>query len=187
VQQSNQAAHALEPMKSPAKPEPEARAAMGRSQINEDAEMPDDNERASEQDDLAVDGPTVASSESDAGMVAPYEDDPTSSSANDSTPSARSAHSDVGDASEPKPKRSGKKASGRSRGGIEPNNVRKLRQEAMMSKAELARRAGVSPLTIDRVEAGCPCRMDTKRKILEALGLKPSARTEVWPDIDDAT
>lgn len=54
-----------------------------------------------------------------------------------------------------------------------------------MSKAELARRAGVSPLTIDRVEAGCPCRMDTKRKILEALGLKPSARTEVWPDIDD--
>ena len=54
-----------------------------------------------------------------------------------------------------------------------------------MSKAELARRAGVSPLTIDRVEAGSPCRMDTKRKILEALGLSPSARAEVWPDIDD--
>lgn len=83
---------------------------------------------------------------------------------------------------------SAKKAKGksraRSRSGLEPNNVRKLRQEAMMSKAELARRAGVSPLTIDRVEAGCPCRMDTKRKILEALGLKPSARAEVWPDID---
>lgn len=78
----------------------------------------------------------------------------------------------------------GKKSRARSRSGIEPNNVRKLRQEAMMSKAELARRAGVSPLTIDRVEAGCPCRMDTKRKILEALGLKPSARAEVWPDID---
>ncbi len=74
---------------------------------------------------------------------------------------------------------------GKKRQGLEPNNVRKLRQEAMMSKAELARRAGVSPLTIDRVEAGAPCRMDTKRKILEALGLKPSARTEVWPDIDD--
>lgn len=73
----------------------------------------------------------------------------------------------------------------RSRSGLEPNNVRKLRQEAMMSKAELARRAGVSPLTIDRVEAGSPCRMDTKRKILEALGLKPSARAEVWPDIDE--
>jgi ribosome-binding protein aMBF1 (putative translation factor) len=63
-----------------------------------------------------------------------------------------------------------------------PNNVRKLREDAMMSKAELARRAGVSPLTIDRVEAGMPCRMDTKRKILEALGLSPSARTQVWPE-----
>ena len=64
-----------------------------------------------------------------------------------------------------------------------PNNVRKLRQAAMMSKAELARRAGVSPLTINRVESGWPCRMDTKRKILEALGLSPSAREEVFgPD-----
>jgi DNA-binding XRE family transcriptional regulator len=176
VQQSNQAAHALEPMKSPAKPEPEARAAMGRSQINEEAEMPDDNERASEQ-----------ASESVGGLVAhAYEDDPTSSSANDSSEAQEPEHQPEHQA-EPgaKPKRAGKKASGRSRGGIEPNNVRKLRQEAMMSKAELARRAGVSPLTIDRVEAGCPCRMDTKRKILEALGLKPSARTEVWPDIDE--
>jgi DNA-binding XRE family transcriptional regulator len=77
-----------------------------------------------------------------------------------------------------------KRKSKSSRSGSEPNNVRKLRQEAMMSKAELARRAGVSPLTIDRVEAGSPCRMDTKRKILEALGLSPSARAEVWPDID---
>lgn len=72
----------------------------------------------------------------------------------------------------------------RANAGTHPNNVRKLRQAAMMSKAELARRAGVSPLTIDRVEAGCPCRMDTKRKILEALGLKPSARQEVFPDVD---
>lgn len=68
--------------------------------------------------------------------------------------------------------------------GLASNNVRRLRQAAMMSKAELARRAGVSPLTIDRVEAGCPCRMDTKRKILEALGLQPSAAKEVFPDED---
>ncbi len=68
--------------------------------------------------------------------------------------------------------------------GSVPNNVRRLRQAAMMSKAELARRAGVSPLTIDRVESGCPCRMDTKRKILEALGLQPSAAKEVFPDED---
>ena len=42
-------------------------------------------------------------------------------------------------------------------------------------------------MTIDRVEAGCPCRMDTKRKILEALGLQPSAREQVFgPDVDQA-
>jgi len=84
------------------------------------------------------------------------------------------------EASEPKRPANKKAAS-----GTQPNNVRKLRQAAMMSKAELARRAGVSPLTIDRVESGCPCRMDTKRKILEALGLKPEAREQVFgPDID---
>lgn len=85
---------------------------------------------------------------------------------------------------------SGAKKSGgasRPKGGVQPNNVRKLRQAAMMSKAELARRAGVSPLTIDRVESGCPCRMDTKRKILEALGLSPSAREQVFgPDIEQS-
>jgi DNA-binding XRE family transcriptional regulator len=89
----------------------------------------------------------------------------------------------------PAPKRTRKAANesgaARAKGGVQPNNVRKLRQAAMMSKAELARRAGVSPLTIDRVESGCPCRMDTKRKILEALGLSPSAREQVFgPDID---
>ena len=62
------------------------------------------------------------------------------------------------------------------------NNVRKIRMERMMSKAELARRAGMSTLTIDRVERGLPCRMDTKRKILEALGLKPSDRVMVFGD-----
>lgn len=62
------------------------------------------------------------------------------------------------------------------------NNVRKLRTERMMSKAELARRAGLSTLTIDRVERGMPCRMDTKRKILEAMGLRPSDRVMVFGD-----
>jgi len=54
----------------------------------------------------------------------------------------------------------------------------------MMSKAELARRAGLSTLTIDRVEKGMPCRMDTKRKILEALGLTPSDRVKVFGEDD---
>jgi DNA-binding XRE family transcriptional regulator len=65
------------------------------------------------------------------------------------------------------------------------NNVRKLRTERMMSKAELARRAGMSTLTIDRVERGLPCRMDTKRKILEALGLKPTDRVMVFGDAEE--
>ena len=81
-------------------------------------------------------------------------------------------------------KRRGKAVPASTTAGSVPNNVRRLRQAAMMSKAELARRAGVSPLTIDRVEAGCPCRMDTKRKILEALGLQPSAAQQVFPDED---
>jgi predicted transcriptional regulator len=50
----------------------------------------------------------------------------------------------------------------------------------MMSKTELARKAGLSTLTIDRVEAGRPCRLDTKRKILLALGLKVSDKDRVF-------
>lgn len=65
------------------------------------------------------------------------------------------------------------------------NNVRRHRLDRMMSKAELARRAGVSTLTIDRVERGLGCRMDTRRKILEALGLKPSDRERVFPGSGD--
>jgi len=65
------------------------------------------------------------------------------------------------------------------------NHVRKHRVERMMSKAELARRAGISTLTIDRVERGLCCRMDTKRKILEALGLKPVDRARVFPGSED--
>jgi predicted transcriptional regulator len=54
----------------------------------------------------------------------------------------------------------------------------------MMSKAELARKAGLSTLTIDRVEAGRPCRLDTKRKILLALGLKVSDKDRVFRSMD---
>lgn len=53
----------------------------------------------------------------------------------------------------------------------------------MMSKAELARKAGLSTLTIDRVESGRPCRLDTKRKILLALGLKVSDKDRVFGEL----
>ena len=67
-----------------------------------------------------------------------------------------------------------------------PNNVRELREAQLMSKAELARKASLSPLTIDRVESGKPCRMDTKRKIILALGLKLAERHRVFPADADA-
>lgn len=63
-------------------------------------------------------------------------------------------------------------------------NVRKLRLERMMSKAEMARRANLSVLTIDRIEKGYGCRMDTKRKILEALGLSLEDRVKVFGEDD---
>ena len=67
-----------------------------------------------------------------------------------------------------------KKSSGKT------NRLRETRIEKMMSKAELARRANLSVLTIDRVEKGLGCRMDTKRKILEALGLSLADRVRVF-------
>jgi len=63
---------------------------------------------------------------------------------------------------------------------VENNNVRKIREGLLMSKAELARRAGLSVLTIDRVEKGMQCRMDTKRKIILSLGLQLSDREKVF-------
>ena len=60
------------------------------------------------------------------------------------------------------------------------NNVQRHREALMMSKAELARKAGLSTLTIDRVEAGRPCRLDTKRKILIALGKRVSDKDDIF-------
>jgi DNA-binding XRE family transcriptional regulator len=72
-----------------------------------------------------------------------------------------------------------KPATGKAKAKRSPG-VREARIERMMSKAELARRAGLSVLTIDRVEKGLECRMDTKRKILEALGLSREDRVRVF-------
>jgi DNA-binding XRE family transcriptional regulator len=51
------------------------------------------------------------------------------------------------------------------------NQVKLMREAKMLSKSELARLAGISPLTLDRIEKGKNCRLATKRKILLALGL----------------
>ena len=60
------------------------------------------------------------------------------------------------------------------------NNVQRLREEQLLTKAELARKAGLSPLTVARIESGLECRVDTQRKIILALGLTPSDRHKVF-------
>jgi DNA-binding XRE family transcriptional regulator len=65
---------------------------------------------------------------------------------------------------------------------VPQNTVRKIREELLLSKAELARKAGVSPLTIDRIEKGKDCRMETKRKIILALGYRLSDKEKIFSD-----
>lgn len=62
------------------------------------------------------------------------------------------------------------------------NIVKEIREELLMSKAELARKAGVSPLTIDRIEKGKNCRMETRRKIILALGYNLSDKGKIFPE-----
>ena len=63
---------------------------------------------------------------------------------------------------------------------LKPNNVRTIREAKLMSKSELAKAADLSIPTIDRVEKGHPCRMETKRKIIKALGLTLDERNRVF-------
>ncbi len=60
------------------------------------------------------------------------------------------------------------------------NSLKRIRESLLMSKAELAREAKVSPITITRIENGLPCRMETKRKILLALGLNLSDKNKIF-------
>jgi len=63
------------------------------------------------------------------------------------------------------------------------NNIQKLREDRLMSKMELARLAGVSAATIDRIERGETCRMETKRKIIFALGYSLEDKEKVFPSV----
>jgi transcriptional regulator with XRE-family HTH domain len=62
------------------------------------------------------------------------------------------------------------------------NNLRKLREDKLLSKAELARLAGISPVTVDRIERGEDCRMETKRKLLLALGFSLADKEKLFKD-----
>jgi len=65
---------------------------------------------------------------------------------------------------------------------LRQNIGREIREELLMSKAELARKAGVSPLTIDRIEKGKSCRMETRRKIILALGYNLTDKDRIFPE-----
>jgi DNA-binding XRE family transcriptional regulator len=63
---------------------------------------------------------------------------------------------------------------------IQKNSLKEIRESLLMSKSELSKKASISPLTISRIEQGKPCRMETKRKILLALGLKLTDKDKVF-------
>jgi len=63
---------------------------------------------------------------------------------------------------------------------VKSNNVKEIRERLLMSKSELARKSGVSVLTITRVEKGYDCRLETKRKILKALGYDIKEKDKVF-------
>ena len=62
------------------------------------------------------------------------------------------------------------------------NPLKKYREKILVSKSELAREAGLSVLTIDRIEKGKNCRLTTKKKIIQALGLKLSEKNKIFRD-----
>ncbi|MFZ4855448.1 MAG: helix-turn-helix transcriptional regulator [Desulfuromonadaceae bacterium] len=62
------------------------------------------------------------------------------------------------------------------------NRVKFIRESRLLSKSELARKAGISVLTIARIERGEECRMETMRKIILALGYSLEDKTKVFQD-----
>ena len=64
---------------------------------------------------------------------------------------------------------------------FQPNRVREIRENRLMTQAQLARKAKVALRTIHSVEKGMNCRMDTKRKILLALGMRFEDKDQVFP------
>ena len=62
------------------------------------------------------------------------------------------------------------------------NRVKEIREKLLMSKAELARKAGLSAQTIKRIENENTFRLETKRKIILALGYKLSDKGMIFPE-----
>lgn len=63
---------------------------------------------------------------------------------------------------------------------LNKNYLREIRESLMISKTELARKANISPATITRIEYSMPCRMETQRRIVLALGYKISDTNKIF-------
>ena len=63
------------------------------------------------------------------------------------------------------------------------SSITTLREQRLMSKAELAQVAGVSLLTINLIEQGRTCRSETLHKIIRALGYALADKERLCPDV----
>jgi len=64
------------------------------------------------------------------------------------------------------------------------NSLKSYREQVLISRTELARKAGLSVQTIERIEKGEGCRLETKRKIILALGLRISEKDKLFGNED---
>ncbi|HSA32930.1 MAG TPA: helix-turn-helix transcriptional regulator [bacterium] len=64
------------------------------------------------------------------------------------------------------------------------SRLKEYRENNLISKTELARKAEISLVTLDRIEKGYACRMATKRKILQALGIDIPGTDPLSPEED---
>jgi DNA-binding XRE family transcriptional regulator len=63
-------------------------------------------------------------------------------------------------------------------GNINKNQVKKFRETIPLSISELARKAGLTPQTISKMEKGLPTRKNSELKVAKAL---QKAYEEVFP------
>jgi DNA-binding XRE family transcriptional regulator len=56
----------------------------------------------------------------------------------------------------------------------------KIRESLMISKTEISRKAHISPTTLTWIEQGRECRVENKRKIILALGMRNSEKSKVF-------
>jgi DNA-binding XRE family transcriptional regulator len=63
------------------------------------------------------------------------------------------------------------------------DKLTEFRENRLMSRTELARKAEVSPQTILKIESGKKCRPETARRIIIALGYAPEDIKNVAQEI----